>query len=138
YGFVRTLDNTESVASTLASYVRYERDYTTLNRLFRQYDALTPETLHEAAKVFLDDARLVVTTLAHEAMPSAFESAPAIGGPARETQQTFSVIEQPGPSPLVRFKLLFTVGSAHDPAGKEGLATLSAEMITEAGSRLQR
>src|SRR5207244_10819375 len=32
-------------------------------------------------------------------------------------------------------KLLFTVGSAHDPVGKEGLAALTAKLITEGGSR---
>ena len=32
-------------------------------------------------------------------------------------------------------KLLFAAGSANDPAGKEGLAALSAAMISEAGSK---
>src|SRR4029079_4294274 len=40
--------------------------------------------------------------------------------------------------PLLRFKLLFRVGSAHDPVGKEGLAQLSAAMIAEAGSERLR
>ena len=31
--------------------------------------------------------------------------------------------------------MVFTAGSAHDPAGKEGLAALTAAMITDAGSR---
>src|SRR5690606_29149755 len=48
YGFARTLDNSESIAATLARFVRFERSYDTLNRLFRVYDALTPADLHEA------------------------------------------------------------------------------------------
>ena len=32
-------------------------------------------------------------------------------------------------------KLLFSVGSAHDPVGKEGLAALTSAMITEGGSK---
>ena len=36
--------------------------------------------------------------------------------------------------PQIRFKLLFAAGSAHDPAGKEGLATLTAMMVGSAGS----
>ncbi len=32
-------------------------------------------------------------------------------------------------------KLLFTVGSAQDPKGKEGIAALSAAMVAEAGSK---
>jgi zinc protease len=41
----------------------------------------------------------------------------------------------PTRSPLVNFRLLFLVGSADDPAGKEGLAALTASMVSEAGSR---
>ena len=37
--------------------------------------------------------------------------------------------------PQLDVKLLFTIGSAHDPVGKEGLAALTASMITEAGSK---
>jgi zinc protease len=33
--------------------------------------------------------------------------------------------------PQLNVKLLFTAGSAHDPAGKEGLAALTAAMIAE-------
>jgi hypothetical protein len=35
--------------------------------------------------------------------------------------QSASVV-QPGTSPLIVFRILFTTGSASDPAGKEGLA----------------
>jgi zinc protease len=38
-------------------------------------------------------------------------------------------------SPLVAVRLQFDVGSIHDPAGKEGLATLTALMIGQAGTQ---
>jgi zinc protease len=41
----------------------------------------------------------------------------------------------PGTSPLVTFRILFTTGSAFDPPGKEGLAALTASMLSEGGSR---
>ena len=41
----------------------------------------------------------------------------------------------PSRAPLVSFRLLFMTGSADDPAGKEGLAALTAAMVSEAGSR---
>lgn len=41
----------------------------------------------------------------------------------------------PGTSPLIVFRILFTTGSASDPAGKEGLASLTAAMLAEGGSR---
>ncbi|MBV9928951.1 MAG: insulinase family protein [Acidobacteria bacterium] len=45
-----------------------------------------------------------------------------------------SVLE-PSQSPLVSFRLLFMTGSANDPAGKEGVAALTAAMLSEGGSR---
>src|SRR5215471_12670682 len=41
----------------------------------------------------------------------------------------------PGTSPLVTFRILFTTGSAFDPPGKEGLASLTASMLAQGGTR---
>src|SRR6266567_3781806 len=41
----------------------------------------------------------------------------------------------PNRSPLVSFRILFMTGSAADPNGKEGLASLTAAMLAEGGSR---
>jgi zinc protease len=41
----------------------------------------------------------------------------------------------PGKSPLVTFRIVFTTGSAADPAGKPGLAYLTASMLASSGSR---
>jgi zinc protease len=38
-------------------------------------------------------------------------------------------------SPLVAFRILFRTGSSDDPAGKEGIAALTASMIAEAGTQ---
>jgi zinc protease len=48
------------------------------------------------------------------------------------------IVSVPSALPQLNVKLLFTAGSSHDPEGKEGLAALSAAMITEAGSREMR
>ena len=48
--------------------------------------------------------------------------------------QSSSVL-QPGTSPLVVFRVLFMTGAAFDPPGKEGLASLTAAMVAEGGSR---
>ena len=42
---------------------------------------------------------------------------------------------EPTRSPLVSFRIQFLVGAASDPAGQEGIAALTAEMIAEGGSR---
>ena len=44
-------------------------------------------------------------------------------------------ILQHGTSPLIVFRILFMTGAAFDPPGKEGLASLTAAMIGEGGSR---
>jgi zinc protease len=45
-----------------------------------------------------------------------------------------SVLE-PSQSPLVSFRLLFMTGAAADPPGKEGVAALTAALLSEGGSR---
>ena len=45
-----------------------------------------------------------------------------------------SVLE-PSQSPLVSFRLLFMTGAASDPAGKEGVANLTAALLAQGGSR---
>lgn len=41
----------------------------------------------------------------------------------------------PGQSPLVSFRIQFLTGAADDPKGKEGLASLTAAMLAEGGSK---
>lgn len=45
------------------------------------------------------------------------------------------VVEIPGASPLVTFRIVFLTGAASDPAGKEGLANLTAAMLAQGGTR---
>ena len=137
YGLVRSLDNTDAIAGTLARFVRFRREYGTLNEIFRVYATLTPEDLRAAAEKYVTDAGLVLTTLSHEAPPAALAQLPALASfaPPPGVPEGLAVIEKPSPLPQVTFKLLFAAGSAHDPKGKEGLAALTASMVAEAGSR---
>jgi zinc protease len=138
YSFARTLDNSESVASTLARFVRFERAYDTLNALFRQYESLTPAALHEAARRYLTDQRMVITTLSQQPLPPAVGQVPSLHSFSANSAAAIPaerVLVQKTPSPLLRFKLLFEAGSAHDPEGKPGLATLTASVIAEGGSQ---
>jgi zinc protease len=45
------------------------------------------------------------------------------------------VVQLPGKSPLVTIRLVFTTGAAFDPAGKQGLASLTAEMLGGGGTK---
>lgn len=143
YGLIRSLDNTEAIASTLASYVHFERSYGTLNRYYRVVDSLTPADLQAAARKYLVDDSMVVTTLSHEALPAAIGTLPKLAdftqaGAKMAGEPTFDVLVQKSSLPQVRFKLLFAAGSAHDPKGKEGLAALTAAMVASSGSRDRR
>lgn len=158
YGLLRSLDNTEAIAETLARFVRYRRSYDTLDQLYRVHEGLTPEDLLAAAKRYFVDAGLVQTTLSKDPLPSALEAVPALATLARDASSAPST--EPGSTPVgstpasaslptgalrplvlrsqlpqLDVKLLFKVGSAHDPKGKEGLAALAAAMIADAGSR---
>jgi len=62
---------------------------------------------------------------------------PAAAGAAQNGMTTTRIasVLQPGTSPLVTFRVLFMTGSASDPKGKEGVASLTAAMLAEGGSR---
>jgi len=71
----------------------------------------------------------LATLLSMNAANAQSRPAPAAGGgPANS-------VLLPSRSPLVTFRLLFMTGSASDPAGKEGVASLTAAMLAEGGSR---
>jgi zinc protease len=141
YAFVRSLDNTEAIADTLAAYVRFRRSYDTVNNYYRQLAALTPADIQTAAKKYFGDNDLVVTTLSKDPLPSGIEQLPMISSFGSSTDKSVGatsdlrVIKQHSVLPQVEIKLLFNVGSSADPAGKEGLASLAAAMITDAGSK---
>jgi zinc protease len=58
------------------------------------------------------------------------ERASAATAPAK-----MNAVLQPNRSPLVTFRILFMVGSASDPKGKEGVAALTAALLSQGGSR---
>ncbi|HKF65063.1 MAG TPA: pitrilysin family protein [Vicinamibacterales bacterium] len=155
YSFARTIDSTERVAAIVAAYAPYKRSYETANNFYRALDSLTPADLQAtAAKYFTDDG-LIVTTLSKDALPSGIEKADPLKAPdesavakvtarsalppsprqPKGTTAGMQLIVQKSPSPLLNFKLLFGVGSANDPAGKEGLSALTAAMVTRGGSK---
>lgn len=163
YGFVRSLDNTDRIASTLARYVRFSRSYNTINRAYDLYDKLTPADLKNAAAKYFVDAGMLVTTLSNKPLPADIAALPTIASfekPAPATgymapgplvkpvvaplqlriasaaeRAAIPLVLQKSPLQQIRFKFLFNAGSASDPAGKEGLAALSAAMIANSGSQ---
>jgi len=70
YSFANSLDNSEALASALATYVAATREVETINEVYARYDALTAADVQAAANEYFTDDRMVVTTLAHEDLPS--------------------------------------------------------------------
>ena len=70
YGFANGLDNSEAIASSLASYVAATRDVETINEVYARYEALTPADVQAAANEYFNDKGMVVVTLSHEDLPS--------------------------------------------------------------------
>lgn len=55
--------------------------------------------------------------------------------PLNQSAQAIEVVELPVPTdPTVAFRIMFKAGSQNDPAGKEGLASLTASMISDGGT----
>lgn len=80
-----------------------------------------------AAAALAAVAVAVAASTAHAQEPPATEAAaPAV---------KIETVTLPNPeSPLVAVRLMLDVGSIHDPAGKEGLAALTALMVGQAGT----
>jgi zinc protease len=138
YSLIRSLDNTEDIASTVARFVHFDRSYETLNNLFRVYQSLTPADLQAVAQKYFQDGELVVTTLSHDPLPAAISSEPSLASfttAAPAATPKFQTVWVKSLLPQVTVKLTFTAGSAYDPKGKEGLAALTAAMVAEAGSK---
>jgi len=61
--------------------------------------------------------------------------APVAAAPDKKPEGEVQTVLNQTKDPLVAFRLLLNVGAANDPKGKEGLAALTANMISEAGSK---
>ncbi len=153
YAFARTLDSTERIAAVLSRYVVYRRSFATVNNFYRTLDSITPADIQAIAQKYFTDTGLIVTTLGKEPLPSNMASLPRLDTlqltrsvdaatapvaippfPAGSAGGITTVVQK-SVIPQIDVKLLFAVGSAHDPVGKEGLAALTASMITQAGSK---
>lgn len=129
YAFVRSLDNTEAITETIAEYAKFRRSFNTVNNYYRELAKVTPKEIQDAAKKYFTDKDVVITTLSHDPLPDMTSAAPS---------SDFLTIKQKSVLPQLDIKLLFTVGSVNDPAGKEGLAALAASMISDGGSKQMR
>src|SRR5262249_9508331 len=126
-----------------ARYVRFGRSPETLNRLYRVHSSITPADVQDVAKKYFTGASLVVTTLSKDPLPEKVAQLPTLESLAPRAASAGEAGGSPlllpkNALPQINMKLVFAAGSAHDPKGKEGLASLSAAMIADAGSKDRR
>ena len=63
YEFALALNNSESIAGTVAQYVALRRTPETINRYYDAYAKLTPKDIQKAARKYLIDKNRTVVTL---------------------------------------------------------------------------
>ncbi len=138
YGFAAGLDNSEAIASALVSYVARTHDPEAVNKVYHLYDALKPADLKSMANRYFTDGRMVTVSLAHGDLPQVESKTGSVDSWLKEMQKPLTKIVEvvlKNNSPIVDLRFMFHAGSASDPKGKEGLAALTAAMITNEGSK---
>jgi zinc protease len=63
YQLALSMDNSDTIAQILAQYVALQRTPDTLNKLFEQYQSLTPEEVQQSAAKYLIDKNQTIVTL---------------------------------------------------------------------------
>ncbi|WP_405228906.1 M16 family metallopeptidase [Lentisalinibacter sediminis] len=140
YSFASGMDDSEGIASILASHVQFERTPETINKTFRTYALLEPEDVRRMSERYFTDANRVLVTLASD------PSLPRVDGSFSVDERAAAMVQAEAPpvsllerrsatSPLVDVSFLFATGAADDPPGKKGLAALTAAMLADGGSR---
>ena len=138
FSFLRNLDNVTTVAESLIESLALTKNAEAINRVHALYNRVTSADLQRVADQYLVDKNLVVVTLSHEKLPdikNKTNSIDEIVARAKKIKKTIEFVEKRTKEPLIDFRILFNVGSALDPKGKEGLAELTALLISESSSR---
>jgi zinc protease len=123
-GFLASLATPSQVAQRLARFVALTGDVKVIDELWEAFERVTPEDVRQAANRYLTPQRSTVAVLHAQG-----QEIPRPG--AAEPP----VLLRQAADPNVAFKLWFKVGSQDDPGDKRGLASLTAAMIGEGGTR---
>jgi zinc protease len=124
YGFLSGLSTPDGVASAVAYPIALTGGLECIERHYATLDQVTPDDVQAAARDWLRPEASTVALL------HAKDSPPAPAELAAEPV-LFPVAEDPN----VVFKLWFGTGSQDDPPGKEGLAALVGDLLSEGGTK---
>ena len=124
YGFLTGLSTPDGVANAVAYPIAITGGLECIEEMYATLDQVTPDDLLAAARAWLRPESSTVALL-HTA-----GAAPVAAQLASEPV-LFPIAEDPN----VVFKLWFKVGSQDDPPGKEGLAALVGDLLSQGGTR---
>ncbi len=157
YGFLGSLSTAAETAGTLARFVALTGDVSAVNPFFATLSDVTAEDVKKAANTWLLPERSTVAILHTKGteVPTTAVAARNAAAPTNASETEAAATPEPAPAsaaapagrivqspvllpvesdPEVSFKIWFQVGSQDDPPGKEGLAELTAQMISEGGT----
>ena len=138
YSFARTLDSTDSIASTLASYVHFERDPEFLNRLYQTSAEITPADIRDFTAKYFIDKNLTMMTMSPADKLEGFDPLVSLDAPSKAkpaaAKSNIKSLMKPTSSDLIDITWWFSTGSAQDPEGKKGLAALTSMMVSNGGT----
>ena len=124
YGFLSGLSTPDGVSNSVAYQIAMTGGLECIEQQYATLDQVTPADVQAAAQTWLRPERSTVALL------HAADEPPAAATLANEPV-LFPVPEDPN----VAFKLWFKVGSQDDPPGKEGLASLVGDLLSEGGTK---
>lgn len=124
YGFLSSLSTPDEVCSNLARVIALTGDLLAVNEIYATLDQVTPAHVMAAANLYLheDSSTVAVLHAADQPLPEVTAGAQA------------PVLMPVPEDPNVAFQVWFQVGTQNDPLFKEGLASLTAQLIGEGGT----
>ena len=140
YGFATSLDNSATIAAILAQTVQRNRDPELINQQFATLQKVTVSDVKNVAnKYLIDDGRIMVSLSQSdeiEDLNNDFNLQKLVTQANQPKKAAFKVVDLRNKSPIIDVNFLFNTGAAFEGENKSGLAYLTAEMLTNAGSKL--
>jgi zinc protease len=123
YSFLGGLSTPDDVALTLGGALELTGTTGAIEKHWQALQKVSSADVKAAATKYFRAENRTAVTLSHGAIEA--DPPPAASQP----------VLLPSSNPLVAVRILFHAGSIDDPKGKEGLAALTASMISEGGSQ---
>jgi len=133
YRFLSGLSSPAELSDAIARMVALTGDVTAIDTLYQTMDTLTSDDVKAAAKKYLTPERSTIARLRTKGV--ALPEAPVMAVADVGTISAAPVLMPVAADPNVSLQVWVKVGSQDDPPGKEGLAQLTAQVLSEGGTQ---